>query len=45
MNLLETPTIQAGGVISNAICALVISFMYYKSSAFNCGRTPSLVGT
>jgi hypothetical protein len=44
MNLLEIRTILIGGVISDAICALVISFMYYKSGTFNCGRTPSLVG-
>jgi len=33
-----------GGVVSDAICALVISFMCYECGAFNCGRTPSLVG-
>jgi len=43
MNLLDIRTILIGGVISDPICALVISFICYKSSAFKCGRTLSLI--
>lgn len=43
MNLLDICTILIGALVSDAICALVISFMSYNSGAFKCGRTPSLV--
>ena len=43
MNLLEIRTIQAGVAVSCIICALVISFMYYKSGAFKREHTLPLI--
>jgi hypothetical protein len=41
MNLLDIRTILIGGVISDAICALVISFMCHKSGAFKKRTAPT----
>ena len=43
MNLLDIRTTLIGGVISDAICALVISSICYKSSAFKSERMLSLI--
>jgi len=43
MNLLDIRTILIGGVISDAICTLVISFICYKSSAFKSEHTLRLI--
>jgi hypothetical protein len=43
MNLLDIHTILIGGVISDAICTLVISFLCYRSSAFKSERTLPLI--
>ena len=43
MNLLKTLTTLIGGVISDAICTLVISFICYKSSAFKSEHTLPLI--
>ena len=43
MNLLGIGTILTGVAVSYAICALVISFMYYKSGAFKNKRRIPLI--
>jgi len=43
MNLRDIRTTLIGGVISDAICTLVISFICYKSSAFKSERTLPLI--
>jgi hypothetical protein len=45
MNLLEIRTTLIGGVISDTICTLVISFMCYKSGTFKSERTLPLIRT
>ena len=43
MSLLEIRTILIGALVSDAICALVISFMYYKSGTFKREHTLPLI--
>ena len=43
MNLLDIRTILIGGVISDPICTLVISFMYYKNGTFKREHTLPLI--
>jgi hypothetical protein len=43
VNLLEIRTILIGALVSDAICALVISFICYKSSAFKSEHTLPLI--
>ena len=43
MNLLDIRTTLIGGVISDAICTLIISFMYYKSGTFKREHTLPLI--
>ena len=43
MSLLEIRTILIGAFVSDAICTLVISFMYYKSGTFKSERTLPLI--
>ena len=43
MNLLEIRTVLAGVAVSDAICAMVISFMYYKSGTFKREHTLPLI--
>jgi len=43
LNLVGIGTILAGVAVSYVICALVISFMYYKSGMFKSEHTLPLI--